>query len=68
MSKDNEYRPLENKHWKVDWEARIIYMSSKITNKDLIDMFNYITTEEGLSRMIEDGPHAEWTILTFKIN
>ena len=63
MDKDyeEEYRREVNKHWKVDWDLRIIYMSTKITNKDLIAMFNHLTSGEGLEKMRKDGPHAEWS-------
>lgn len=68
MGKDNEYRRPENKHWKVDWDLRIIYMSTKIPNSELIAMFNHLTSGEGLERMKADGPHAEWTFNSFTIN
>ena len=43
-------------------------MSTKIPNKELIAMFNHLTSGEGLERMKVDGPHAEWVFRTFTIN
>lgn len=64
-AEDDNGKQQDNIHWKVNWDTRMIYMSKTITNKDLIEMFTYITTGENLQEMIKTGPYAEWTMVMF---
>ena len=65
---DEDKKRYENTSFKVNWKLRIIFISSTIANKDLIEMFMEITNVENQKQMIEDGPFAEWKILTFVPN
>lgn len=65
---DEDKEKFGNKSFKVNWELRMIFISSTITNKDLIEMFMEITNAENQQRIVDDGPFAEWKILTFIIH
>ena len=50
------------KPWIINWDLRIIYLSTNLTNAQLVGLFHELSVTEA-ERMLSDGPHAEWKMI-----
>ena len=51
----------KNEAWKVDFDLKIIYISSKIGNKELLGLINEVSQNE---KGLPSGPGTIWKIIT----
>lgn len=47
--------------WKIDWDAHIIFLEKKMTNKQLLDLIMVLTQDP---RALLKGAEDTWTIVT----